>query len=203
MNNSEINKEEITRHVMTFYIDTNRINAKSNETNMNILEKMKECHVIRLLLPMQVNREIMNQVSASVNAETRKKKASNYIYSKECLSISERETYKRIRKIIFPNEKMDKRKWADVRIVFTALKNQCPLITNDGDSKKQPGGILGHRDELMKELGAQIIRDYEAVELVKKAIIERDKRIISFHNHESDRYPLYDWVGKDLELLEG
>ncbi len=81
-------------------------------------------------------------------------------------------------------------------MVFNAYKYERILITDDGGSRRQSGGILGNRERL-RSLGIQVMRDNEAVELVKHRIIERDEfaRRIASKTGE----PLPDWVGKDLD----
>ena len=72
------------------------------------------------------------------------------------------------------------------------------LITDDGGSKQQPGGILGNRERL-SSLGIQVMRDYEAVEFVKHKIIERDESARRIASRTGE--PLPTWIGKDLDIL--
>lgn len=77
--------------------------------------------------------------------------------------------------------------------------NTDAFLSDDGGSKRQPGGILGNRDKLAA-LGIQGLRDHEAVELVKQKIIHRDqkaKKVVSYKDE-----PLPEWVGKDLDILK-
>jgi hypothetical protein len=45
---------------------------------------------------------------------------------------------------------------------------QYPLITDEGDSKSQKGGMLGNRVKL-NGIGIQVVRDSEAVEMILKS----------------------------------
>ena len=74
-------------------------------------------------------------------------------------------------------------------------KKYCgSLITEDGESKRQPNGILGKRKKL-KELGINVYRTIEAVELIKKRITIRDNRAIKYYTALGSPAP--DWVGND------
>ncbi|MCG2759119.1 MAG: hypothetical protein L6263_11905 [Desulfobacteraceae bacterium] len=66
-------------------------------------------------------------------------------------------------------------------------------------SKRQPGGILGNRDKLTA-LGVQVMRDHEAVEIVKQKIVKRDQLAKKIASYKND--PLPEWVGKDLDILK-
>ena len=60
----------------------------------------------------------------------------------------------------------------DVKIVAGAAKYQAILVTADGASKSQPGGILGNRDKLKGRV--RIVSPDEAVTLVREKILERE-----------------------------
>ena len=68
------------------------------------------------------------------------------------------------------------------------------LVTNDGDSKRQTGGILGHREALAR-LGVSVMTDAEAVTYVRRKIAERDERMRLRAERDGARLPT--WVGKD------
>ena len=86
------------------------------------------------------------------------------------------------------------KEFGDVEIVFNAIKYGRILITHDGGSRRQPGRILGHREQLEK-LGAHVVTDEEAVALVEQRIRERDRRLVG--NSEHTGQPLPEWVGRD------
>ncbi|HXU36694.1 MAG TPA: hypothetical protein VN937_10050 [Blastocatellia bacterium] len=79
--------------------------------------------------------------------------------------------------------------------MFQAFHNKLPLITNDGGSRRQPGGMLGNRKRLDEALGIKIITDEEAVDQVRNLIRVRDDR--AKWCHDNDGLPLPDWVGAD------
>ena len=86
-----------------------------------------------------------------------------------------------------------------VPYLFNAHKYERILITDDGGSKRQPGGIIGNREKL-SSLGIKILRDHEAVELVRQKIIERDNRARRIASLTGK--PLPEWIGSDLKILE-
>jgi hypothetical protein len=49
-------------------------------------------------------------------------------------------------------------------------------------------------------LGIQVLRDHEAVKLVKQKIIQRDQRANKIAAYKNE--PLPEWVGKDLNILK-
>jgi hypothetical protein len=79
--------------------------------------------------------------------------------------------------------------------VFTARKYFRILITADGDSITQPRGILGCADDLFDILGIQVMRDFQAVNLINEEIIKRDKHALKWSLLTGKSLP--DWVGKD------
>ena len=111
----------------------------------------------------------------------------------------EMEIIKNIEKILFPNGAKNTNEKNDIEIVFNAKKYFCILITNDGDSKSQPKGILGNADILKEKIGVEVMTDKEAVELVIKKIKNRNITFekISKRNGE----PLPKWAKDDLENL--
>ena len=103
-------------------------------------------------------------------------------------------TGKAIERAVFPGGAASQSQRNDVDIVFNALKYGATLITNDGGSKRQPGGILGNRDRLA-DLGVRVMTPPEAVRLVRQRIAERDERARRSAERDGKRLP--EWVGKD------
>jgi hypothetical protein len=58
--------------------------------------------------------------------------------------------------------------------VADAIHYAAILVTNDGASKSQPGGIRGHRDEFEQRFTLKVLSAEEAVEFVQAKIRERD-----------------------------
>lgn len=176
---------------LSFHLDTNRINARQGLENMNQLEKWQKDGVITL----EMSQPSMVEASAGGSAE-RKQKAAGYIYSFTYAGTpNEKQLLDRIAKILFPQGVENQNQRNDVEIVFNAEKYVHILITNDGGSKSQPGGILGNAEQLRKEIGVRVVSDAQAVEMVKKAIEKRDDRARFISANRKLELP--DWVGKD------
>jgi len=182
-------KEERDIH-RVFQIDTNRINSRSKLQAMNQLEKWFENGVIHI-----DESEVVLKEAMAGSDQLRSKKALSYVYSFPILSTSEdRDAYIKIQRILFPKGTKNSNQSNDVIIVYTAWRDMRILITNDGASKKQPGGILGHKDEL-KALGITVMSDIEAVDYVKNLILQRDQRAVEKSRKSGE--PIPDWVWVD------
>lgn len=180
---------------LDFQIDTNRINSKCRLTYMNILERWFEDDVIYLEMS-----EVAQNEAANSGCSIRTEKAYTYIASETLAGTSdELHILKQIKGILFPDGIKSINEKNDVEIVFNAWKYKRFLITDDGGSKRQPGGILGNRDELAA-LGIQVLCDREAIQLVKQKIIQRDQRAIKIAANKNE--PLPEWVGKDLNIIK-
>jgi hypothetical protein len=176
--------------LLEFYIDTNRINSRQNLPNMNQLEIWHKDHVISIQMAEEAHDEAIRG-----NNPTRAKKARSYIYStvSPSMQVQYRHIRHEIENILFPSGVRKLNEVNDVRIAFNAAYYMSILVTNDGDSKSQPNGILGNRDKLAKFV--QVMRDSEAVEFVKERIKDRDERARKVASASGQ--PLPDWVGKD------
>jgi hypothetical protein len=174
----------------SFQIDTNRINARGGLEHMNQLERWRDEDVIHLDMS-----EVAHGEARSGNDARRSEKALGYIYSITHADTSAEQAQMRaIESILFPNGPANQNERNDVEIVFNALKYSRILVTNDGASKTQPGGIIGKRNELAA-LGLRIMRDFEAVEYIKSEIRRRDELARRIADHTGQ--PLPEWVGKD------
>ncbi len=126
----------------------------------------------------------------------RSQKASWMIYSMTAATTpDERDELRRIENILFDDGARTDGERNDVEIVFNAVKYMAILVTNDGGSRRQPGGILGNAVALQREFGVRVMRDTEAVAYVEEKIMNRDEiaRIVAHHSGLS----LPDWIGKD------
>jgi hypothetical protein len=191
---NEVQMNTLERFVwLEFHVDNNRINARRNLKDMNVLEYWHENDVIYMEMS-----EVAQKEAARGGNTDRFEKAYTYVGTETLASPSDKLLMDQIGAVIFPHGIRSQRQKNDVEIVFNAKKYERILITDDGGSRRQPGGILGNREKL-RLLGIQVMRDYEAVELVKHKIIERDEfaRIIASRNGE----PLPNWIGKDLDIL--
>jgi hypothetical protein len=99
-----------------------------------------------------------------------------------------------IERVLFPAGARTRSERNDAEIVFNSIKYEAILITQDGNSNRQPGGILGNRDKL-KKLGANILTDGEAVRFVEDMIRKRDD--VARKICEQMGEPLPEWVGED------
>jgi hypothetical protein len=171
----------------TFHIDTQLINSRGKLETMNLIEKWAADGVI-----------LVNMSSVSFNEAQadgdpgRTKKALAQIFT-----MTEADTndplYKKIEAALFPKGAQNKNQENDVKIVFEAAKYGAILITDDGASKSQPGGILGNRDKL-KGL-VPIMSSREAVEFIHKEIQNRDDFNRRYVQEIGGELP--EWTGKD------
>jgi hypothetical protein len=175
---------------LEFYIDTNRINARQGLPYMNQLEKWHRDRVIDLQMAEEAHDEAIKG-----NNPQRARKASSYIYSTVVpdMQAQYQSILKEIENIIFPSGAQTPSQENDVKIVFNAFYYMSILVTNDGGSSTQPNGILGNRDRLARFV--QVMRDSEAVELVKERIRQRDERVRKVASMTGQ--PLPEWVDND------
>ncbi len=181
----------VNRYVtLDFLIDTNRINARGNLPHMNQLEKWHENGVIAIEMS-----DVAQQESTKGGNATRTSKAYSYIFSVTRISNpSEFAIFKKIEHILFPDGPTKDSEKNDVLIIFKAWQDKSILITNEGKSRRQPGGMLGNRDKL-KQLGIDVMTDEEAVTLVVKKIKERDRYAKRIAERTGEKLP--SWVGTD------
>jgi hypothetical protein len=171
-----------------FLIDANRINSSGQLQNMNILERWRKDKVITIMLPQAAQEE------AAHGSRDRARKAYGYIFTMTKSRPEDKTLLNTIENILFPQGATTQNEKNDIEIVFNARKYGGQLVTNDGGSRRQPGGILGNRDRLW-QLGIEVLTDEEAVTHIKQCIQERD-------SHERERCnsngePLPEWVGRD------
>ena len=173
-----------------YQIDTNMINARQTLPSMNKLEKWGDDEVIRI----DMSEIALNEASAGKNS-VRTKKAQSHIYSlTKSTTPQEQDMMSRIERIIFSAGADNANQKNDVEVIFNAWKYGRTLVSNDGGSKKQPGGILGNATKLWK-IGIKVLRDSEAVKEVEAAIEKRDR--MAQLVFESTGEPLPAWVGND------
>lgn len=146
--------------MLTFFIDTNRINSRKKCSHMNSLEELSESCKCEILMP-----RIAWSEAVKGSDEKRKRKTWSYFYIGLEYTKSQNFWYKKIESIIFPTGANTQNQINDVWILVISREMNYPLITNDGDSNSQKGGILGNKLALNK-IGINVIRDYEAVEMV-------------------------------------
>jgi hypothetical protein len=156
-----------------FHLDANLINAKQKLAAVNQLEKWRDDEVICLAMAGIAHAEA--QAGEGVNAEARKSKAASHIFTiKDAGQPEEDDTYAKVEGVLW-GKAADNNQANDVEVVCEAIKWHAILITNDGESKSQPGGILGNREKLHQQFGVLIYRPEEAVQFIKSKVAERDQ----------------------------
>ncbi len=174
---------------LIFHIDANRINARGKLEHVNRLEKWHSDGLIDVMMSRTA------QAEAATGSEIRMEKAYGYFFTMtDDLTQAEKNRRGEISRILFPEAPENRNQQNDVDIVFNAGKYGAILVTNDGASRSQPAGILGHREELLA-IGISVVSDREAVEIVLKAIALRDERIRRMCNANNESPPF--WVGAD------
>ena len=156
-----------------FQLDTNRINARQKLPYVNQLERWHDDGVVELTLSEPSMRE-----SEQGNDRIRRRKAYRYMaWATYGDAPHEQKQMVEIEKILFPEGARTANQKNDVEVVFNALKYPAILVTNDGDSRSQPGGILGNKKRLTAwNSSIRIMTDAEAVAHVVTRIRRRDNR---------------------------
>lgn len=176
-------------YVPIFHIDTNMINARGKLETMNQIEKWAE----KDLILVNMSGVSFNEAQAGGNL-ARTKKALSHIFTMTDDNINPDDPlYRKIEKSIFPMGAKTTNECNDIKIVYDAAYNQAILVTRDGGSRKQPGGILGNRNKL-KDI-VKILSDSEAVEFIQNEINARDE----FNRRVNKEFgiELPEWTGKD------
>lgn len=153
---------------ITLHIDTNLINARQKLPAVNQLEKWCEDGVILI----NMSGTAYDEAKAGGNIQ-RTRKANQQIYTTTPSADTSDPLYVTIETVIFPCGARDDNQRNDVKIIFEAAKYAAILVTGDGGSKCQPGGIIGNRDKL-KDI-VKIQSPEEAVTYIRKKIQERDE----------------------------
>ena len=175
-------------YISVLHIDTNLINARQKLPAVNQLEKWFKDEVILINMSATAHGE----AQANGNA-MRTRKANQNIFTATSPVESSDPLYQRVETALFPDGARDENQQNDVRIVCEAAKYVAILITDDGGSKTQPGGILGNRHKL-KGL-VQILSPNEAVDFVCQKIRERDEFNVQFVKEFGGELP--PWAGRD------
>lgn len=183
-----ISMERRLSYIPVLHIDANLINARQKLPAVNQLEKWFADGVILINMPATAYQE--TQADGSV---LRTRKANQQIYTAPPAIGPPDALYSKVEAALFPDGACDDNKRNDVRIVCEAAKYAAILVTNDGGSRKQPGGILGNRHKLGAMV--QILSPEEAVGFVRQKILERDEfnaQVVREHGGE-----LPPWTGQD------
>jgi hypothetical protein len=152
-----------------FHIDTNLINARQKLPGVNRLETWYADGVVLINMAGTARQEALAGGDAR-----RTEKANRQIFTMTTPAPVNSARFKAIESVLFPAGASDENQRNDIRIVADAIHYAAILVTNDGGSKSQPGGIRGHRDEIYNRFSLKILSAEEAVEFVQAKIRERD-----------------------------
>jgi hypothetical protein len=185
-----ITMERRLLYIPVLQIDTNLINARQKLESVNQLEKWATDRVILINMSGTARVEAL----AGGNPQ-RSQKANQQIFTTTTPAAPDEARFKIIEGILFPEGAKDENQRNDVRIVADAIHYAAILVTQDGGSKAQPGGILGNRDALAKRFAIRILTPDEAVTMVQEKIRERDES----NRHVAREFggELPEWTGKD------
>lgn len=177
-------------YIPVLHIDTNLINARQKLIPVNQLEKWSADGVILINMAGTAR----NEALAGGNAQ-RLRKANQQIFTTTAPEDPGAGQFKAIETLLFPGGAHDENQRNDVRIVADAIHYAAILVTNDGGSKSQPGGILGNRRALSQQVGVRILSAEEAVDFVRSKIRERD----NFNRQVAREFggTLPNWTDKD------
>jgi predicted nuclease of predicted toxin-antitoxin system len=188
---AKVTEAEHDRDVgLRIIIDTNVINARGRDVDMNQLEAWATSGAIDIVLPETAHGE------ASAGGDVRRVgKANTHVVSASLAQTpEERRVLQQIGQAIFPDVVPNRNQTNDIDIVFNAWKYGAILVTNDGDSRTQPRGILGSRTELAA-LAIRVMRPAEAVLEVRRRITVRDDNARQAERSREGTLP--EWVGQD------
>lgn len=178
-------------HIPILHIDTNLINSRQRLPAVNTLDRWCADEVIL------INMAGTARAEALAGGDTRRtQKANQQIFTITPPSPIDSTRFKAIESVLFPHGAKDENQRNDVRIVSDAIHYAAILVTNDGGSKSQPGGMLGNRDALAMRFGVRILSADEAVDFVRSKIRERDE----FNRQVVREFggTLPDWTDVDL-----
>jgi hypothetical protein len=172
-----------------FHIDTNLINARSKLEAMNQIEKWAE----EELILVNMSGVSFKEAQAGGNL-ARTKKALSQIFTLTDENINPNDPLcRKIEAALFPEGTKTDNERNDVKIIYEATHYAAILVTRDGGSRTQPGGILGNRDKL-KDI-VKILSDSEAVAFIREKITERD--VFNQRVNREFGVDLPEWTGKD------
>jgi len=142
---------------LRFFLDANCVNARQRNEHLNALEQLRMLGKIVLMYSDAAHGE------AGFNSQLRRMKAAGFSYTMLDPEWGHnQDTYQRIAFILFPSGPASPNEWNDVKAVYHAERLQWPLITMDGSSRTQPGGILGRAVKLAA-IGIEVITPAEAL----------------------------------------
>jgi hypothetical protein len=175
-------------YVPILHIDANLINARQRLAAVNQLEQWYKDEVILINMSSTAHQEA--QAGGSYE---RTRKANEQIFTVTAPVAESDPLFKQVGQALFPGGVADANQRNDVRIVCEAAKYHAILVTSDGASKTQPGGILGNRHKLNGIV--QVMSPEEAVAFVREKIFKRDEFNQRFVKEFGGELP--SWTGQD------
>jgi len=175
-------------YVPVFHIDANLINARQKLPAVNQLEQWDKDGVILLNMSGTAHKE------AHAGSKVQRSRKANQQIRTMTPEVSEHDSlYGQVEAALLHDGAKTKNQMNDISIVCEAAKYNAILITNDGGSKSQPGGMLGNRHKLTDFV--KIMSPDEAIDFVRSKIIERDE----FNRHVAKEFghDLPPWTGTD------
>lgn len=170
-----------------YHLDANRINARQQDEDVNQLELWHEQGVIFL----EMSRTAYDE--ACTGSACREEKASDYTWVSTTWEMKEWRIL--LENILFPCGAKKKNEINDISILLMAKMANATLVTNDGGSKAQPGGILGNTKRLLAETGIRVLSAGQAVAEIRGCIHLRDEAANKVAKTTGKKLP--SWVGKD------
>lgn len=155
-------------YIPVLHIDANLINARQKLPTVNRLERWADDEVILI----SISSTALGEATAG-GSEARARKGSTYIVTMTPPAEAHEPAFADVELALFGGHAKDDNQRNDVRIVLDAMRYEAILVTSDGGSKRQPGGILGNREKLAGRV--KILSPEEAVEMVKEKIRARDE----------------------------
>jgi hypothetical protein len=173
---------------LMFHIDTNLINARQKLEAVNQLERWFNDGVI--LINMSGTAHMEARAGGNL---ARTRKANCQIFTVTPAADPSSAEYRRIENALFPEGARTENERNDVRIVCDAAHYAATLVTGDGSSKSQPGGILGNRHKVANLV--RILSPDECVAFVKGKIRDRDDFNARVAREFGGELP--EWTGQD------
>jgi hypothetical protein len=189
--NQSIHNEMPKRNLDRVYqLDANRINAMQKDAAVNQLELWHRHKVIFLEMSLTAYDE------ACFGNQRRSEKADDYTWMSTNESWDGIEEFRRlIESIVFPHGAKNKNEKDDVSILLDSKMSYATLVTYDGRSRRQRGGMLGNADRLLSEVGIRVITAEQAVSEIRECIRVRDEAARNLAKATGRRIP--SWVGRD------
>jgi hypothetical protein len=175
----------------TYMIDANCINARQVDPPLNQIERWRGAGVVNVEMALVAYDEALRGGSRNRGAKTR-----GYVYSITLAHTQqEKDTLRRIGAILFPLGCKNANERNDIELVFNAIKYHAILVTRDGGSKRQPGGILGNSDRLLEDFRLRVMTPENAVTRIRTLITRRDELVRRIASKTGDLIP--EWVDTD------